>query len=156
MKKKDLRLGELICVALLFIFILAVSSQDKISNTSFEDVSKAVRNVCVLEGLESRDELYLKKKFGFDSKSFGGVTCYSSDSVMDVRELIIIAAGDASASVVDSLKKYVKDKENLFDGYAPRESELISSHVLLNKKGYILFYIGEEREKVVSAFSESL
>ena len=158
MKKSKLRLGEAICVLLLILFIFFTASQNTVSDTPFDDVSKSTLGACNLEGLEERDGLALKKKFSFEADSFNGFTYYCSDSVMDVRELLIIGVKqDSSArTVTQALTKYVEEKEKIFDGYAPKESELISSHVMLNKKGYILFYIGEEKEKVVSAFSDSL
>lgn len=158
MKKSLLRLGEAVCVVLLVLFIFFTSSQDTLSDTPFEDVSKAVTEACNLEGLISRDRLALKKKFSFEADGFNGFTYYSSDSVMDVRELLVIGVKDESSAkaLVKALEGYAEEKENIFDGYAPKESELISSRVLIDKKGYVLFYVGEEREKVVSAFSESL
>lgn len=158
MKKNKLRLYEAICVVLLVLFIFFTASQNTVSDASFEEVSKATTAVCDLNGLEKRDGLALKKKFSVEAGSFDGFTYYCSDSVMDVRELLVIKVSQdgVARSVTQVLTEYVEEKERIFDGYAPKESELISSHILLNKKGYILFYIGEEREKVVSAFSESL
>ncbi len=158
MKKNTLRLGELVCVLLLAGFIAFVASQDKISTAPVKTVVKSVISVCDLKELEKRDKLELKRKFSVDASDYRGFAYYSSDSVMDVRELLIISADNKSAleEAEKKIKKYVTEKAELFEGYAPKESELISSHVLLSKKGYLLFYIGEEKERVVSAFSEKL
>lgn len=158
MKKSFIRLGEAVCVLLLVVFIAFISSQDKISEAPFDDVRNAVESACDLNELKSRSKLDVKKKFSFDTDSLEGFVYYSSDSVMDVRELFVIRATDSSVAknVIEAIENYAEEKENLFDGYAPKESELIASRVLLNKRGYILFYIGQEKEKVVSAFSESL
>lgn len=158
MRKTLLRLGEVLCVLLLAIFIAFVSSQDKISTVPFKTVSKSVVSVCNVKKLEKRDKLELKRKFGIDMSDYKSFIYYSSDSVMDVRELLIIRADnkDALEAAEKKISKYVTEKAELFDGYAPEESQLISSHVLTVKKGYLLFYIGEEKEKAVSAFSESL
>lgn len=158
MKKIFLRLGEIACVLLLVGFIAFVSSEDKISTVPFKTVAKSVISVCDLKGLKKRDRLELKRKFSLDAADFRGAVYYSSETVMDVRELLIISADNKAAleAAEEKLSRYVTEKAQLFEGYAPKESELISSHVLTNKKGYLLFYIGEEKEKVVSAFSESL
>jgi len=158
MKKVFLRLGEIACVLLLVGFIAFVSSEDKISTVPFKTVVKEVVSVCDLKDLKKRDKLELKRKFSLDATEFRGAVYYSSETVMDVRELLIISADnkDALRSAEDIIIKYVTEKAQLFEGYAPKESELISSHVLTDKKGYLLFYIGEEKEKVVSAFTESL
>lgn len=158
MKKTLLRLGEVLCVVLLVGFIAFVSSEDKISTVPFKDVAKAVASACDLKELKKRDKLELKRKFSVDADDYTGFVYYSSETVMDVRELLIISSDnkDSLRAAKEILNKYVSEKAELFEGYAPKESELISSHVLTDKKGYLLFYIGGEKEKVLSAFTESL
>ena len=158
MKKLILRLGELACVFLLAGFIVFVVSQDKISTVPVKTVAKSVTSVCDLKELKKRDKLELKRKFSVDAASYRGFVYYSSETVMDVRELLVISADNTQdiKLLEEKISKYVSEKAELFEGYAPQESELISSHVLISKKGYLLFYIGNDKEKVVSAFSESL
>ena len=158
MKKFLLRLGEMLCFFALAAFIVFVSSQDKISTTPFRELAKAVTAECDLKELKKRDKLEIKDKFSFDTDTCNNVLYYSSESVMDVRELLIVFSEnkDSLENAEEKIKSYVEKKQNLFEGYAPRESELISSHILTKKKGYILFYIGEDTEKAVSAFSESI
>lgn len=158
MKKVFLRSGEALFVVLLALFIVFISSQDKISKEPFEKVSKEVISACDLNGLEKRDGLRFKKQFSLETENFGGFVYYSSDSVMDVRELVIISLKDMSQQdkTADSIKVYVKEKQKLFEDYAPEESEMLSSHVLIAKKGYILFYVGNETEKVAQVFEQSL
>lgn len=70
MRKTLLRLGEVLCVLLLAIFIAFVSSQDKISTVPFKTVSKSVVSVCNVKKLEKRDKLELKRKFGIDMSDY--------------------------------------------------------------------------------------
>ena len=158
MKKFFLRLGELICVVLLGILITYVCVQDSVSTAPFEKVKEAVLAAADTEGLTERDALEIKNKLSLEGDDYAEFLCFSGDSVMDVRELLIIRADNKAAleAAEKKISKYVTEKAELFDGYAPEESQLISSHVLTVKKGYLLFYIGEEKEKAVSAFSESL
>lgn len=157
MNKKIVRLGELVCVLLLIGFIAWASGQDKVSQAPFADVAKNVIQSCDLAGLKKRSRLEVKAKYGIDAAGYNAAVCFNSDSVMDVRELIIIS-GDKQAleSAEEKISDYVKEKGTLFEGYAPRESELIASHLLTVKKGYLIFYIGQEKEKVADTFSESL
>lgn len=158
MKVRFLRLGEIICVALLAVFIVFVSSSDKLSTVPFDEVSASVMAECNLKGLIKRDKLELKGKFSLNSDEFTDFIYYSSNSVMDVRELLIVSCKEKQllTDAEKKIKAYVEEKANLFEGYAPNESKLINSHVLESKKGYLIFYIGEETEKAASAFSQSL
>ncbi len=158
MNKKILRLGEAVCVILLLAFIVYVSAMDRISTVPFNEVADAVVSVGDIKELKKRDKLEFREKFSLDAADCIDFVCYSSESVMDVRELVIVFSDNKEAleKTKKNIEAYVKEKQELFEGYAPEESEMISSHVLIQKKGYTLFYIGQEKEKVLSAFSEKL
>lgn len=158
MKKKFIRFGEALCVLLLAAFIAYVSSADSISTVPFEEASKAVTAVADIKELKARDELEFREKLSLTSEDYTAFAAYSSESVMDVRELVIIFTDnkEAQKKIKANIEAYVAEREALFDGYAPKESEMISSHTLVQKKGYTLFYIGQDKEKVISAFSEKI
>lgn len=158
MKKFFLKLGELVCIALLCVFIAYVCVQDSVSSQPFEDVEAQVVSATLTEGLTRRDALEIKKKLSLEGESYVDFVCYSSDSVMDVRELMIFKVSDArsGAALSEKIEEYVNEKAKIFEGYAPVESSMLSSHVLKVKKGFVLFYVGEDGEAVASAFSKSL
>lgn len=158
MNKIILRLAELLCVILLVVFIAYVSSMDKISTVPFENVTAAVTAVSDTKELKERDKLEFRGKFSLEAEDYIDFVCYSSESVMDVRELVVVFSDDKQAleKIKNNIELYVQQKQELFEGYAPGESEMISSHTLVQKKGYTLFYIGQDKEKVLSAFEEKL
>ena len=158
MKKFLLKTGELVCIVLLGVFIAVVCLQDSVSSQPFEAVEKTVTEVAVTEGLTSRDSLEVKKKLSLENDAYTDFICFSSDSVMDVRELMLFKVQDSNAvrTVSGKIKEYVEEKAKIFEGYAPEESSMLSAHVLIGKKGYVLFYVGEDKEAVASAFSKSL
>ena len=158
MNKKFLRLAEVLCVILLVTFIAYVSSMDKISTVPFKYVADTVTAVGDTKGLKKRDKLDFRDKFSLEAEDYIEFLCYSSESVMDVRELVIVFSDgkQANEKIKANIEAYALQKQEIFEGYAPEESELISSHTLIQKKGYTLFYIGKDKEKVLSAFSEKL
>ena len=158
MKKFLLKLGELVCVVLLGLFIAYVCVQDNVSTEPFEKVKEAVVSVASADGLTERDALEIKKELSLEGDEYTDFLCLSSDSVMDVRELMIFKAGDADAvrNISGKIEAYVKEKTAIFEGYAPEESSMLSAHILTGKKGYVLFYVGDSPEAVASAFSQSL
>ena len=158
MSKKFLRLAEVLCVILLITFIAYVSYTDKISTVPFEDVTAAVTSAGDIKELKNRDKLEFRDKFSLEAEDYIEFVCYSSESVMDVRELVIVFSDNKEAleKTKNSIEAYVESKQELFEGYAPEESKMISSHLLIQKKGYTLFYIGKDKEKVLSAFTEKL
>ena len=158
MNKKFLRLAEVLCVILLITFIAYVSYTDKISTVPLEDVAAAVTSASDIRELKKRDKLEFRDKFSLDVSDYTDFVCYSSETVMDVRELVIVFSDNRQSleKTKNSIEAYVESKQELFEGYAPEESKMISSHLLIQKKGYTLFYIGKDKEKVLSAFTEKL
>ena len=158
MKKLILRFGELLCVAFLALFIVFVSSDEKKSDAPIDEVFASVESVCDLDGLKKSDITGLKKQFSFDTDVIADFYYYCSDSVMDVRELLIISLEDISVQEVfeEKLLSYADEKRQIFESYAPREEEMLSSRVLIAKNGYILFYVGNETEAVASEFTKAI
>ena len=158
MKKFFIKLGEVLCVFLLAAFIAYVTSADRISTVPFSEVSAAVVSVADTGQLKKRDKLEFRNKYSLQAEDYKDFIWYSSESVMDVRELVIIFTQDKADAkkVKASIEAYAENKHSLFEGYAPEESEMISSYVLVQKKGYTLFCIGQDREKVLSVFYENI
>ncbi len=158
MKKKLIRLGEIICTLCLAVFIVFTCSGDKKSTVPFKDVHKAVASVCDLEGLINGDVLSIKKQFSLDTEDIADFVYYHSESVMDVRELLIIRVDELSLQEAfkERIEDYAENKQQIFESYAPREEEMLASHLLTSEDGYILFYVGNETQAVNSEFAKAV
>ncbi len=157
MNKLIIRLSELVGIVCLIAFIIFVSSSEELSTTDPQYMSEQVLGAVDIEGLNERDGLFLKKKYGIDSDSFEHFTYYSSDSVMDVREYLIIKLdGDQSKQVIELIESALKEKQTLFKDYAPLQSALLESRVLVYEKGYLLFAVGDDASSALSAFKDNL
>ncbi|MBE6773605.1 MAG: DUF4358 domain-containing protein [Ruminococcaceae bacterium] len=158
MKKILLRLGELLCVAALIAFIVFVSSEEKKSDVPIDEVYTSVETLCDLEGLGKGSVTELKKQFALDTESIEDFYYYRSDSVMDVRELLILSLRDITLqeSTQEIIRTYANEKKQIFSSYAPREEEMLASHLLVAKNGYILFYVGDNTEAVASEFTKAI
>ncbi len=157
-RKKLIRLGEILCTLLLIAFVIYAGSGEKKSDTPFKDVHSAVISVCDPEGLIKGDTLAVKTQFGLDTEVITGFVYYHSESVMDVREILLISLDDLSLqkSFEEKIRSYAKEKQQIFESYAPREEEMLASHVLASKGGYILFYVGNDPQTVASEFNRAV
>ncbi len=158
MKKKLIRLGEFLCTLCLAAFIVFTCSGEKKSNAPFDSVHKAVAAACDLEGLVKDGVLSIKKQFGLDTEAMTDFVYYHSESVMDVREILIISLDELSLQedFKEKIKSYVESKQQIFESYAPREEEMLASHILVSKGGYILFYVGNNPQNVAAEFSKAV
>lgn len=159
MKKNYLfRIGEVCCVLLLAVFIFFITASDSISDKTVKQVEKPVVKVSDVKNLQKIDKKQFKKQLKLDPDSFDGYCYYASDSVMDVREVIIIKLKDtAQAQQVEAaLSSRVKEKHTLFENYAPKESDLLKNHILESKSGFVYFAVGETAQEGLEAFKSSL
>lgn len=153
-----LRIKELICVAVLLVFILILSTQNKQSAADPQTVFDAVTGAIDVSALEDCAENRFKKEFGLDAQEFEDVRYLASDDVMEVRELLLVklAPGADAQPLIDKIKARVDDKSELFAGYAPEQSGYLESYVLLQRSGYVLYVVSDTPDEAVRAFKKAL
>ncbi|MCI6771594.1 MAG: DUF4358 domain-containing protein [Oscillospiraceae bacterium] len=155
------RIKELLCVVVLVVFIVFLSGNSSISKASGNDVFKAVNaeiKISKTADIKKCNNQRIKKEFGFTHNDFEYITYYASDSVMEVRELLIIKLQDKSQldSVNEAIEKRVKDKAELFKGYAPEQSAMLEKYVLEYKKGFVIYAVSDTPDKLISAFNNAI
>ena len=77
---------------------------------------------------------------------------------MDVRELLVIRLKDEAQAepLVEVIKKRIEDKITLFNGYAPEEEALLGSYVLESSRGFVMFAVCANADKVLEEFKGAL
>lgn len=157
MDKLLLRLSELVGILFLVSFVIFVSSDEKISSADPEELSLTVISVADTEDLVERNGIFLKKQFSVDPEELDYFCYYSSDSVMDVREYLIVKADEKTLqSLTESISSVLEEKQTLFRDYAPEQSALLESGILIYEKGYLLYAIGNDSDEVLSEFRDNL
>ncbi len=155
------RIKELLCVAVLIVFIVFLAGSSAISKTPGNEVLKAVNaeiKISKQADIKKCDNQKIKKEFGFTHNDFEYITYYASDSVMEVRELLIIKLKDKSQldSVKEAIEKRVEEKSALFKGYAPEQSAMLEKYVLEYKKGFVVYAVSDTPDKLISAFKKAV
>lgn len=157
MDKLLLRLSETVGILFLIAFIIFVSGDEKISTADPEELSASVISVTDTEGLSERNGIFLKKQFSVNPEELDYFCYFSSDSVMDVREYLIVKADKkVLQSLEESISSVLEEKQTLFRDYAPEQSALLDSGVLIHEKGYLLYAVGEDSDAVLSEFRDNL
>lgn len=153
-----LRIKEAVCVVVLLVFIIVLSTGNRQSaadpQTVFDTVSGAIDVSALAECSENR----FKKEFGLDAQEFEFVRYFASDDVMEVRELLLVKLpqGADGQALTDKIKTRVQDKGELFAGYAPEQSGYLESYVLLQRSGYVLYAVSDTPDEAVRAFKQAL
>lgn len=152
------RIKELVCVVVLVVFVVCLSAGSSVSKKSASEVFDQIKSKTQIGEIKKCDKSKFKKETGFAENEFESVVYYGSDSVMEVREIIVVKLKDSSQSrtLVQSLEERVSKKAELFKGYAPEQSAMLDSFVLEEKGGFVFFAVGSEPQKLKSAFEKAL
>lgn len=155
---KKYRIAEIICIVILLVFIGILSADETASDKTVKEVAGAVISDVDIKGLSKQNEMQIKKELSISAKEYDGIYFVKSDEVMDVRELLIIKLKDNQSSddAIKKIEKRIKDKQTLFEGYAPEQSAMLKNYVLKQKAGFIFYCVLEENETAVSAFNKTL
>ena len=149
------RVIEIICVVFLVCFIFAISADDKYSDKSVKEVVEAVSEEVNIEVLTSFEKNKVKQEFGIDFDGIDSFVYYASDSIMNVDELLVIKLreGVKADGIMEKIESRIKDKQVLFEGYAPEQSALLKKYNLTYKNGFIFYAVGEEAKEALMIFN---
>ncbi len=158
MKQFIVKLSEFVSIVCLIAFIMFVSSEGKVSEKNAEEMAESVISAVSIDGLIKADMNKLKKEFGFSEREIDSFVYYYSDSVMDVREILIIKLpeGTRADSLISAVDSRLADKKTLFESYAPQQSALLKEAVLTNEGGFVFYAVGEEADSAFTQFQNSL
>lgn len=152
------RIKEMLCVLLLVVFVFLLIGTNKVSDKTAQEVSSQIVKVMDAKGLDECNKSKFKKEFGLDANAYDSVVYLASDSVMDVRELLIVRLKDSSQAeeLTNKIESRIKDKAALFKGYAPEESALLENYILKKDAGFVFFAVCQNSDAVLSAFKKAL
>ncbi len=155
---KMIKFKEFLCIVALVLFVFFLSKGTAVSSKSAKEVFSSVSTVFEMKELSKCDKARFKRDTGFESGTFKEVLYYASDDIMQVKELMIVKLKDGSsgAALVSSLEEKVKEKAQLFKGYAPEQSAMLDSYVLEERGGFVIFAVCENSQSVLSAFKKAL
>ena len=152
------RVFEIICVVFLGFFIFFMSGNDSYSDKTVDEVFEFLPQSEEFRKLEKFGENKIKEEFGIDFSVVDSFVYYASDSIMTVDELMIIKLVEnvKAEDTIEKIEKRVKDKQILFEGYAPEQSALLKNYDLSYSDGFIFYCVSENSTDAMIYFLESL
>ena len=152
------RVFEIICVVFLAVFIFFMSTGDSYSDKTVDEVFEFLPQSTDFKELQKVSKNKIKEEFGFDFDSIDSFVYYASDAVMTVDELMIIKLKENAKAddITEKIEKRVKEKQILFEGYAPEQSDLLKNYALSCKDGFIFYCVSQNATDAMIYFLESL
>ena len=155
---KQRRIKEGLCVLVLLVFVILLMTQDKQSAADPQAVFEAVQSAMQVDGLAVCKDERIKKEFGVEPRTFDYVGYLASDSIMEVREILLVhlAPDSDEQDLLDKITARVTDKAELFSGYAPEQSGYLEKYELLSRGGFVLFVVSDTPDDAVRAFKKAI
>ena len=148
------RFVEILCVIFAVLFIAGSLRGDAtLDMTAYEITENICSQLCTELSAGDRDSV--RERLGFDPDSFSSFSYYSSDDIMNVREIFIgVSPENTDSTVSEAIRKYLDEKHKLFEGYAPEEAALLKNARIEEKGNVIIFIVAENADEIYSAFLE--
>ena len=152
------RVLEIFCVVFLVIFIFVISYEGAYTDKTAKEIAKDVTSVMDVSELTSVSKRKIKQDFGIDFSQIDSFVYYASESIMTVDELMIIKLNEGvnADSITETIEKRVKEKQVLFDGYAPEQSALLKNYVIDFDSGVIFYAVGQSATEAYQAFRSAV
>ena len=152
------RVIEIICIVFLICFIFVISDDGGYSDKTVKEVVNAVSVEIDMEDLTSHNKNKVKQEFAIDFTGIKSFAYYASESIMNVNELLIIKLeeGVKADSIMEQIESRVKEKQILFEGYAPEQSALLKNYQLTSVNGFVFYAVGSDNTDALMAFIEAV
>lgn len=144
----------IVIVAYIVLLMLYTSGSTK----PFPQIQKAVEKVLDTGNLAKADVQGLKRYYGLNSADYEGVMLYTAKASLSAEEVLLIEVKNDSQvkSVKAAIQKRLKNRKNDFEGYAPKEAQMIDQAQLSIRGKYIFLAVSPKAERYKEAFSKSL
>ena len=147
-----------ITVVLIIVYVIWLMIYASGSTKPFEDVARAVESSLDKENLVKMDTQEFKRYYGLNSADYQGVLYYSSEFSISAEEVLLVEVkSDKQVQEVrDAIERRLASRKNDFDGYAPKEVQLLDAAQLKVRGRYVFLAVAPKAETYSSAFAESL
>ncbi|MDO4340923.1 MAG: DUF4358 domain-containing protein [Eubacteriales bacterium] len=150
-------------VLLLTFFLISLSGCSKQSDEtemSLQDIAAAViesqSELPPLKQITSEDEDFAFWITGYyllpEEKVADGVICFADD--MEASEIAVLLLADEkdSKEAEEALAKYIQNRANVYEGYAPEQAALAKNGIAVSNGKYIALLICQEPSAAKTAF----
>ena len=151
-------IAKYVVMAVILVYIVLLMIYTSGSTKSFETIQKAVESVLDTGNLKKADGQGLKRYYGLNSADYDGVMLYTSESSMSAEEVLLIKVKNEGQMkrVKEAVEKRIANRKNDFEGYAPKEVQLLEQSELSVRGKFLFLAIAPKAAEYKEAFAKSL
>ncbi|MBQ1251417.1 MAG: DUF4358 domain-containing protein [Firmicutes bacterium] len=160
-KVSSRKLGDILfllikCLLLILLvgYVALLFLQNTTKDVSIETIEKTMEKIPAITELTQGDENTLRQMFSLDASACDNAIIYTSESLMDVSELLIVKVSDPSqiSSLEEVVYKHLENQKTTFDGYGTDQYDLLCDAIVLSKGDYFFYGVSEDIDKWEEAF----
>ncbi len=145
---------ELLLLVFLVFYICMLFLENTTKDVSINTIQKVMEQNDTVANLVEGDANTLKRTFSLEAGTYDSALVYTSDSLMDVSELLIVKTEDAEqlTAIENAVTHHLEEQKQKFNGYGTDQYSLLE-HAIITVKGNYLFYgISNQADRWEEAF----
>lgn len=163
MKTKDTTITrtmifKYITMLLILLYVIWLMIYASGSTKPFDEVAGAVESAIDKENLVKQDVQAFKRYYGLNSADYKGVLFYSSEFSISAEEVLVVEVkSDKQVQEVrEAMEERIESRKKDFDGYAPKEVQLLETAQLKVRGKYLFLAVAPKAEAYSKVFGGSL
>ena len=150
--------AKYVVMAVIIVYIVLLMIYASGSTRSFNEIEKAVESVLDTDNLKKAEGQGLKRYYGLNSADYEGVMLYTSESSMSAEEVLLIKVKNEGQRkrVKEAVEKRLANRKNDFEGYAPKEVQLLEQSQLTVRGKFLFLAIAPRAAEYKDTFAKSL
>lgn len=158
MNRLAIRRIKLITLVVVILGLLYYPFYNGDSDTDIQVMDKTMSKLVNQKTVVKQDATGLKRYFDIDAKDTEGFVFFTSKSLMDVDEVLIIKLhkNDKGKKLYQAVEARIAKQKKNFDGYGTNQTELLNKHELILKKGYLFYGVSKKVDTWKHCFQDML
>ena len=143
---------------LLFITLIGRIRGGRPSRTPFDQMTQAVTGAADLSNTDQADNQMVRRLYRLTPSDYEGVLLYAPKTNMGAEELLLLhlRSADQEKEAVRAVRNRIRTQKNSFKGYGVEQTAMLEKSVWESRGGYVLYYCGNQPQKVKRAFENAL
>ena len=156
---KKYRTAELVCVAVLIVFIIVlIGAHIGGTQKTAAELGAPFSSVITPDFMTKESEQSALELFNLPPDKTEGVVFYANESVMDVSELLIVKLVDENdgAEFREAIEKRVEEQRTLYQKYAPKQYALLTNSIIAVSGNAVFYCTAENADELYEIFKHNL
>lgn len=155
-KKNKNKIVMFITVAFFMIFSSGCSiiyfKSPKVS-----EIVTSIKKDTDLSSMNEGNKSKLRKTYGISYRKLEEFAFYSPKTNMEANEILILKLKDQQdmESIKEQVEERIEKQANTFKDYAPKQYELLESHILDIKGNYLILVVSKNADKIMKDINNS-